>query len=453
MNIIKSKIQLYHYFLLLFIFYLFYRTPIIFFNGRFFAEGGSQWWSYARANDFIETIFYSPAGGYFCLSCNLQVAISDLFNISYAPLVSVWISFFFYLLPSLLFFTISKNYVTNLNRNLLSILILILPSLNFLEIFLNLLSTPIFLSVTTFIILIYGSQEVSVKFSIFRNIIIFLSLFSTLYSIFLLPGVVLLWLRDKKNKLYSFTIITGIFASFLHLNVFFYSYFNGALAFRSLNSNLSIISVFEFLRTGITYILLGEAFHQIETYKNFAFIVFLLIILLNLKKINLNNIVFYLLVLTFQFVLIFYGSAGGNFYGRYASVISTIIFLFVLNFLQTNSKYFKYYFIPFLLIYTSNFHLQGGQYFIECTEYCIVWEEQVYNVETGIQTNYIHWPIGKGDPYWFTDGKNPVPSPSPFLIKKLGGNNPDFFNIGLNDIVNFNFEFIKNYFFSSSKKL
>ena len=59
-----------------------------------------------------------------------------------------------------------------------------------------------------------------------------------------------------------------------------------------------------------------------------------------------------------------------------------------------------------MIVGLLNFNFQGGSYFIECNENCTIWSEQVKEVKEGSRELYVHWPMGEGNPYWFTDAKN-----------------------------------------------
>ena len=90
--------------LIIFLLYLFFRSPEIFLEGRYFAEEGSVWWSFSIANSFIDTLLFSPAaGGYVCLICNLQIAATKLLPIEIGPIFTAISSIFIFLSPSMFF--------------------------------------------------------------------------------------------------------------------------------------------------------------------------------------------------------------------------------------------------------------------------------------------------------------------------------------------------------------
>ena len=86
-----------------------------------------------------------------------------------------------------------------------------------------------------------------------------------------------------------------------------------------------------------------------------------------------------------------------------------------------------------------NFSFQSGDYFIDCKNYCISWAEQIENYENE-QKIIIHWPLGDGDPFWYTNLSSPKPNPSDFQKKVIGKENiSKFYNLTLADILKFNF--------------
>lgn len=423
--------------LIIYTFYLVFRSPEIFIYGRFFAEEGSQWWSYSIKNSFVETLMYSPSGGYFCLSCNLQIALTKFFNIKYQPLLTVWTSYLFFLLPSILFYTSSKNNYSSINRLYGGILLIIIPSMNFLEAFVNILSTPLYLAISFFIIIYFEFKNSNSFEKYFKYFIIFLALFSYYYSIFLIPFV-LIKLFNKFEYNYLFiTLLISVVAIFVHLNIYYFSFLNNTLGFRNLNLSFSTVQFLEIIPLSTSINLFSEKYYREDLFKListfFVFFSFYKSKMRNKKKYT------FILLIIFQMILIYFGSAGSQFYGRYAVVISSILFLFYIDFF-IERNIMKYFVIYIFFISIFNFYSQGGRYFIDCNENCVVWPNQITNVESNVQDLYIHWPIGEGDPFWFTSVDNPVPTPSPTIIKILGEKSFKLSNINLKEVLIFNFK-------------
>jgi len=67
---------------------------------------------------------------------------------------------------------------------------------------------------------------------------------------------------------------------------------------------------------------------------------------------------------------------------------------------------------------------QQSTYFVDCSQYCYLWSEQVRDANNQKIDNYVHWPLGPGEPYWTTNVRNPRINPSPFQKEIL---NLDYF--------------------------
>ena len=95
-----------------------------------------------------------------------------------------------------------------------------------------------------------------------------------------------------------------------------------------------------------------------------------------------------------------------------------------------------YFVIIFIFIGFINFNFQRADYFIDCKEFCLPWSEQIRNLES--EPRIIHWPMGEGSPYWYTDFDDPKPTPAPFQIELIGENYESFYEVTLFDILKSN---------------
>ena len=73
------------------------------------------------------------------------------------------------------------------------------------------------------------------------------------------------------------------------------------------------------------------------------------------------------------------------------STVAFFLFIHIFGKSKSNSKIILY----FLIVGLLNFNSQGGSYFIECNENCIIWSEQVKEVNEGSRELYVHWPMGE----------------------------------------------------------
>ena len=99
------------------ILFSFYRSPYIFFNGRFFAEEAKHF-AYSWKNGFLSGLFFvEESAGYFNLIANILSSLASIIQLEYAPFVTVYGSFFIILiLPYLVFFRNSTLFANNYNK-------------------------------------------------------------------------------------------------------------------------------------------------------------------------------------------------------------------------------------------------------------------------------------------------------------------------------------------------
>lgn len=432
------NINLFYFFsIVLFISFLLFRNPEILIQGRFFAEEGAIFWSYSLNNSILEMLLFTPvSGGYFLLNTNLQIILSNLVPLNYSPLVTVWTSILISFLPSFIFFLVSKNSYSSKNRLTVSILFLLLPSLNLLEVFANSINSQTYLGFTSFLIITKGlNSSYFLKTQIF---ILFLGFFSGYYSLVLLPILIIRYFKESNCRV-LLPIIFGIFSIFLNLNILFYSFNNKILYSGKLDSNTN----FEYIYTIAKKSLLVNLFTEklIENQKLglilvFIFLMLTFIIFISKNNNNKENFSYLYIALILEIFLIFFGQAGNVYDQRYAVVVSSIFIFIIIEFLVSFSKSW-YLTLILILVSIINFNYQRSLYFIDCGEYCISWSEQVSNLENN--PILIHWPIGEGEPYWYTNYLNPTPTPAPFQVELLEEGYQKYFQLSLFDIIAENF--------------
>lgn len=426
--------------LIIFLLFLFLRSPEIFLEGRYFAEEGSVWWSFSISNSFINTILFSPAaGGYICLICNVQIAATKFLPIELGPIFTAISSIFIFLLPSMLFFKLSKDFFVHKMRLFISILLLIVPSMNFLEVFANSISSPQYLAITTFIILLYGLN--SNEILKLQYLIIFIGFLSYYYSLFLLPCFFLKYYFTRNNLL-KIPIFLGIFSSLVQLNVLIYLISKKSLFYRSFSEPLNLLTFLNNLGYSFSVNFFSEKFYKIQNL-NYLILIFVVCLLFFSLRQKFDIDIFITVIAVFlQLLLIHFGQIGDNYYGRYAVVASTLSLFIIFQALKPNlvaTLFFTFFFV--ISIY--NFNVQGGSYFIECKEYCISWKKQISNVTSNFSDKYVHWPMGEGEPYWFTNKIDPKPNPSPYQKSILGNEYLILYDLNYFDILKNNIEYLK----------
>jgi hypothetical protein len=418
-----------------------FRSNEILLQGRFFAEEGSVFWSYALSQEGHSVIQYVPViQGYLCLNCNLQIYLSTLVPVTFSPLVTVWSSVLISFLPSFLFYRLADRDFENKYRILVTLTILFLPSLNLLEVFANSINSQVYLSISCFIILIYGLD--SKKLLKLQLTILAISFLSSYYALILLPVFLLKYLITRNTKLLS-VLFLGLFGSIIQINVLFYSTNTNSIYEGKLQIKGGIDYLIEIIKLSFSINIFGEKYYRDFSNNIFSFFIVGILIYLITKNKKDHTLLFIIFSYILQIFLVVFGQAGSNFSQRYSVVVSTISFFLIIHILKKYKISGKVV-IFFLFVGLLNFNSQGGRYFIECDENCVTWGQQVQQVKEGSRQIYIHWPIGEGEPYWFTDAKNPQPNPAPFQKDIIGNDYIKYYDLTLVDIISSNLKIFSN---------
>ncbi len=439
----KLKNTKFIYFLSVIVYFVFavFRSSEILLHGRFFAEEGSVFWSYALSQGGLNMLQYVPViQGYLCFNCNLQIYLSTLVPISFSPLVTVWSSLFISFLPSFLFYKLADRDFENKYRTLVAVTILFLPSLNLLEVFANSINSQVYLSISCFIILIYGlesNKNLKLQFAILT-----ISFLSSYYALILLPVFFLKYLITRNKKLLS-VLFLGFIGSIIQINVIFYATNTNSIYEGKLQLKGGIDYLIEIIKLSFSINIFGEKYYRGFS-NNILFILIIGLVIYLITK-NKKDNTFLLIIFSYflQVFLVVFGQAGSNFSQRYSVVASTISFFLIIHILK-KYKLSTRVILFFLFVGLLNFNSQGGRYFIECDENCIVWDQQVQQVKEGSRQIYIHWPMGEGEPYWFTDVKDPQPNPAPFQKEIIGSDYIKYYDLTLVDIISSNLKILSN---------
>ena len=438
---IKNINLIYFSSIMFYIIFAIFRSREILLNGRFFAEEGSVFWSYSLSEGALNILQYVPViQGYFCFNCNLQIYLSTLVPITYSPLVTVWVSIFISLLPSFFFYQLTDKTYENSYRILASITILFLPSLNLLEVFANSINSQVYFAVCCLVILLYGLDEK--KYLKLQYLILIISFLSSYYALILLPAFFIKYLLTRNSKLLP-ALYFGLISSIIQINVLIYSAITNSIYEGKLEIKGGLAYLIDILKLSFSINIFGEKYFRNLSPDLFGFLIFVFLIYFAIKKKNDSTLLIIMLVYMLQIFLVIFGQAGSSFSQRYAVVTSTVAFFLFIHIFgksKSNSKIILY----FLIVGLLNFNFQGGSYFIECNENCTIWSEQVKEVKEGSRELYVHWPMGEGNPYWFTDAKNPRPNPAPFQKEIIGDEYMTFYNLTLVDVFRQNIQTVFN---------
>ena len=382
----------------------FWRSPYIFLNGRFIGEEATHHFIYALENTFLKNLFYyDNVAGYFSLLPNILLWISTKIPIEFAPLITVYGSFFFIiLLPYLCLFRDSQ-FLGNENKKIMASLILFLSPTFVPEIWLNSLNSQIYLCLISILILFMINLNHTKK--ILNHILLLLGGLSGIYTCALLP---LFGLKFYLNKTrYNFmNVIILLTTNLLQLILIIYSKLNNKLHASVLENDFTpeiVVNFFyniiakPFFGRELTYLIWDKIFIIIDN--NFAiffislFIILLSFVIFKYKEIKFffkNNIVFLNLVIIFMIIstIILVGSLYNQVGGRYAVIPGTLLILCVLEIsYKTFNVYIKSF--SFILIFLSitagiyefrphqnNIHEDQYIKFLDCIN-CPDWKSEI----------------------------------------------------------------------------
>jgi|TARA_B110000977_G_scaffold197113_1_gene278893 hypothetical protein len=411
-----NKKKFFFYLFILIILVSFYRSPYIFFNGRFFAEEGSVHFQNAFQNGFFKNLYFIELeAGYINLIANILSSIAVKFPLIYAPYATVYGSFIFILLPVyLVLFRDSKLFDKNLKK-ILGSLILFISTPLVPEIWLNSINLQIYLCLSSIIIIFMIETNIYQK--VLNNIIILVGGFSGIYTCSLLPIFFIKFLREKNN--YNFTnLIILIIANITQFFLIIHSKINSYLTPTVLKIDFATDSLSLFVYNILVRPFTGKEFLLFffdNRFLNskliiisllFAFILFLIFLIrMNFKSLigiikNDNN--FHYLVIIFIIIcfIVFIGSVGNYYGGRYAAIPGVVLLLIFLHLAFTVSKKLKYFLMVILIFALFNGvnefrpydkNNESGLKILDCYN-CPNWKNEIINWQKN--NNYIIkiWP-------------------------------------------------------------
>ena len=395
--------KFFFYFILLIILVSFYRSPYIFFNGRFFAEEGYVHFQNAFQNGFFKNLYFIELeAGYINLIANILSSIAVKFPLKYAPYATVYGSFIFILLPVyLVLFRDSKLFDKKIKKILGSLIFFISTPL-VPEIWLNSINLQIYLCLSSIIIIFMIESNIYQK--VLNNIIIFVGSFSGIYTCSLLPIFFLKFLKEKNNyNLTNLTIL--IIANITQLVLVINSKINFYLTPTVLKANLSTDSLLLFIYNILVRPFTGREsflFFYDNSFLNSKFIVISLLLtfvlfLIFLIRMNFKNLIgiikkdnnFHYLVIIFVIVclIVFIGSIGSYYGGRYAAIPGIVLLLIFLHLVFTVSKKLKYFLMIVLIFALFNGvnefrpydkNNESGLKLLDCYN-CPNWKNEIIN--------------------------------------------------------------------------
>tara|TARA_B100000686_G_C16776680_1_gene968936 strand:- start:161 stop:1426 length:1266 start_codon:yes stop_codon:yes gene_type:complete len=319
----------------------FYRSPYIFLNGRFVSEEGNQYFVYVWENGFWKSLLYlQTEAGYFNFIANLLVSLSSLMQIEFSPMVTVYGSLVFILLPSyLILFRNSLLFDTD-SKKIIGSFLLFITTPFVPEIWVNSINAQVYLCINSMIILfMININNFQKKIN---HIIIFISAFSGVYTCCLLPLFAInYYLKKNFYNLLNFLILIG--ASILQFYFVVYSKINNLLPSYVLAADLDLNLMVNYIYNILLKPIFGrQIIHFVWNNINYLFlligifILLLSIIIYNYKKLKnfilKDRVLLYLIYIFFTIsFLVLIGAAGNYVGGRYAAIPGATLLLIILH--------------------------------------------------------------------------------------------------------------------------
>ena len=373
---------------------IFYRSPYILLNGRFLAEEGSFW--------FRNSYLYGPiagitqifwGSGYFNLWANIASVFASFVPLNYAPLVTVYFAFLVQLyLFIFIIFSKSEFIITNLDKTLISLIVLLSPCM-VAEVWLNTLTSQVYL--TILIILIFFQKYVSNNFfTKFSPVIIFVSGLSSVLPNTLLPFFIYKYFKSKlRYDLYNLLLL--LLTSIIQSYIFIFAKISN-LEWVGQNERFIVsldkfvnfiynVIVKSFFGRDLTHIIYNK-FLIAFNLKVLAFLVIsvFFIYLINLiKKVKNDKILMtFLLLFLINSMVAFLGSKMEQVGGRHALIPGVTLIFIVFRIFQTSNGISKIVSVSLITIslLTGAYEFKYNNLYpklLICYE-CPHWKEEVY---------------------------------------------------------------------------
>lgn len=408
-------------FLIFLILVSYYRSPYIFTEGRFVSL--DLFYHLTSGNlSFFGSLTYVDFGPrYMNLISNISSLLSSrLFELEHAQYVSVYLSFFVYLIIFyLILFKDSYLFEKNYQKFLGAAIVLVSPVMNF-EIWLNVINLQVYLGILTLVILFIKDDNKNI---LFYSILIFVSGLSGIYACILMPLFFLKFINKRNN----FNLICFLTIFFCTLTQLFIIY-NTTKVISLGEANTSLVLTFNkfeaisyvynviirsFFASSLPIYLAGFLEMDIyavlnnENLRNILFSFSLLIIITLIVSfifcvVNIKDIkdkIIYLALLTLLFLIssvVIIGGVSDSLHGRYAALTGIVLIFTFLHLSRVSSIILIKKLSITLMILTITFGIFDFRYkkyinYLDCIN-CPVWSDEVkkYKLDNSYKMNA--WP-------------------------------------------------------------
>ena len=369
---------------------IFYRSPYIFLNGRFIAEEGQWWFNNVFINGSLSGFTFIYWGSnYFNFWANISSVVASLLPLEYAPFGTVYMALLvkLYLLIYILY-SESKFLVKNIDKSIISLLIIVAPTMTS-TIWLNTLVSQIYFSI--FVTLVFFQKANSNNFfNRYSFIVMFLSGMTSLISCIFTPFFFIKYFSQKNKEnliLFLSLLIPTFFQSFIYIfsnlhdlsdqNRFiitsdkFFNFVYNAYAKTFFGTDLTKLIYLNIFQENNTFILIT------------IFILLFSFTFLILKNNYKDKILAYVLIFfLMQSIISIIASKFDQVQGRYAALPSILLIFLVFRLYQINSNFLKYIFLVLIIssLVSGFFEYRINNNYpklLSCYDSCPNWKEEV----------------------------------------------------------------------------
>ena len=417
----QKKFSLSILFLIFLLIVIFYRSPFIFINGRFFSLD-LNYHLIINSLNLFEAFFYVDFGArYLNLISNISSIISSrFFQLYQAQYIAVYISLLIYIIILyLILFKKSELFTESYQKFIFALLVIISPVMSF-EIWLNAINLQVYLGLLSLLILFIIPKNKLEKY-IFISLLVVSGL-SGIYACAMTPLFFLRFLR-KKSYYNLISLIVLIACCLVQLILIFLSTSSNEVG--ATNSALSLVftkyELISYVYNVFIRVFFGSTFPKfifnlydinletVLTSKNlktilflisfcfiFLILIFLSLVIKNSLKIKENVILYLFLSLLILSFVVIIGGVSDSLHGRYSALNGLIVLLICLKIIEKTKnnliKVFSIFLIICSIIFgTIDYRLKKYIYYLDCIE-CPDWNEEVkkYNLNKNYKLNA--WP-------------------------------------------------------------
>jgi hypothetical protein len=187
------------------------RRPDALARPQFFAEDGFLWYAQAYNNGMVAP-FFEPVAGYFQTLARIGGLLSQAVPLQYAPLVMNGVALCIQLLPILLMLSHRCNNFITSSWAKVVLVVSYLLLFNSQETHLNLTNAQWYLAVSALLVIL-AAEPHKKAWSWFDTAVVLLSGMSGPFAILLYPVALILYLKEKTERLWWLTTIVSLSAA------------------------------------------------------------------------------------------------------------------------------------------------------------------------------------------------------------------------------------------------